>query len=66
MRVIKIGHIGEQETFCNHCGAEIGYFPADEKFKRKNSINYTYINCPVCHKAIIISEEEDMWKDLLD
>ena len=66
MRVIKVGHIKEKEAFCNHCGAEIGYFPADENTKRRDKMLYTYIKCPVCGRAVILSKEEDKWTDLLD
>ena len=66
MRVISIGHLGEAEAFCNHCGAELGYFPADVHRKRIGEKYFTYLYCPVCGQSIVLSSEDDPWKELID
>ena len=59
MRVIKIGHIEEREAFCYYCGAEIGYFPADERHKRVSNYYVTLLNCPVCGNPIVLEKTEN-------
>lgn len=58
MRVIKVGHIKEQEVFCNHCGSEIGYFPGDIIHKQVSKYYCSLLKCPICGKTIVLEKIE--------
>lgn len=56
MRVIEERHIHEKESFCNHCGAVLGYYPADIIVDRTNPRIRISIICPICNHTIILHE----------
>ena len=63
MRVIKTKYVGESFATCNHCGAEIAYFPCDVKILTRPTFNYEYIICPACTKAITLRCNMSMKKE---
>lgn len=57
MRVIEENHIHEKESFCNHCGAVLGYYPADVIVDgTKPRLIRISIICPICNHRIILHE----------
>lgn len=59
MRIISSGNIQEAEVECKHCGAKIGYYPADLINKYISKFIFTYLKCPVCGDSVVISRIEN-------
>ena len=66
MRVIEDRYIKEMQAFCSHCGATIGYYPADIINKYISNFIFKYLRCPVCGENIVLSRtgEDEYKKDV--
>ena len=63
MRVLETKYIEESCINCNHCGALIGFYPADIKNKYISNFIFKYFKCPVCGENIVLSRtREDEYK----
>lgn len=56
MKIIEECHIHYKETFCNHCGAVLGYYPADIIVDRTTPRIRISVTCPICNHRIILHE----------
>ena len=56
MRVIEDRYIKEMQAFCTHCGATLGYYPADKKENVAGGYVWEQLKCPICGKLITIKK----------
>lgn len=58
MRIVKNSiHIKEEYAVCRHCGATIGYYPADLQSKHISEFVFKYFKCPVCGEPVVLKKE---------